>query len=162
MRLGLLSDTHGRYELTRTAVDLLIRHKAERLLHLGDLGSPRILDLLTGVPAAFVWGNSDYDRPLLQACARALGLDCYGAFGRLTFDKQVVCILHGDDEALTNRLIEKQECDLLFHGHTHQYGFKDIGRTRVINPGALHRADPKTVALVDTETRKVEFFTIDS
>ena len=31
-----------------------------------------------------------------------------------------------------------------------------IGRTRIINPGALHRASPKTVALLDTERDKLE------
>ena len=32
-----------------------------------------------------------------------------------------------------------------------------IGRTRVINPGALFRASEKTVALLDTDTDRLEY-----
>ena len=35
-----------------------------------------------------------------------------------------------------------------------------VGRVRVINPGALHRANPKTVALLDTAADRVEFLEV--
>ena len=35
-----------------------------------------------------------------------------------------------------------------------------MGRTRVINPGALHRANPKTCAILNTETDVLEYITI--
>jgi len=35
-----------------------------------------------------------------------------------------------------------------------------VGRMRIINPGALHRANPKTVALLDTAGDSVEFLEI--
>ena len=36
-----------------------------------------------------------------------------------------------------------------------------LGRIHVVNPGALHRASVKTVALVDTATDVVEFLEIN-
>jgi predicted phosphodiesterase len=43
-------------------------------------------------------------------------------------------------------------CDYLFHGHTHVARDDRFGPTRVINPGALHRAGTYTVATLDLAT----------
>ena len=58
-------------------------------------------------------------------------------------------MIHGDDAALKRRLILGQQHDYLLQGHTHVPHDQRIGRTRLINPGALHRARTKTVATLD-------------
>ncbi|MFM1824029.1 MAG: hypothetical protein RI967_2295, partial [Planctomycetota bacterium] len=62
--LGILSDTHGRTSTARAAIDLLLARGATRLIHLGDVGSDAVLDLLAGVPATVCFGNCDDERPL--------------------------------------------------------------------------------------------------
>jgi predicted phosphodiesterase len=44
----------------------------------------------------------------------------------------------------------------LFYGHTHQAREHHTGRTRVINPGALHRARPKAFVVLDLASGELE------
>lgn len=160
MLIGALSDTHGRLDTTRRAVELLREHGARMLLHLGDVGSSQVLDLLVGTPSGFVFGNTDYDHKHLEGHAAAVGVRCYGALGRITLDGAVVSFLHGDDQRQMDRLLEAQDCDLLLHGHTHQRNVRKVGRIQVINPGALQRASTHTVATIDSVTREVRFIVV--
>ena len=45
-------------------------------------------------------------------------------------------------------------------GHTHTKKDKKTGKTRVINPGALFRIYPYTIALLDAENDKLEFIEV--
>ena len=65
-------------------------------------------------------------------------------------------VIHGDDFALKRKILTDQKHDYLLQGHTHQFEDTRIGRTRIINPGALHRANPKSIVLLDTETDRLE------
>lgn len=161
MLVGVLSDTHGHFDTTRTAVERLLKHGAQQLLHCGDVGSEQVLDLLVGLPAGFVWGNCDHDPYALQRHAQVLGITCFGAVGRTTLDGRVFSILHGDDHRRMRSLIEAQDCDFILSGHTHVKGTNDIGRIRMVNPGAIHRAMTKTVALIDTASREVRFVVVE-
>ena len=48
MPVGVLSDSHGHAETTARAVEALVAHGAEMLLHLGDIGSDEVIDELGG------------------------------------------------------------------------------------------------------------------
>src|SRR5689334_2841544 len=61
MLLGILSDTHDKADMIAAAVTLLQQQGAEFFIHCGDVGGEHILDSLTGLKAAFVWGNNDWD-----------------------------------------------------------------------------------------------------
>ena len=54
-----------------------------------------------------------------------------------------------------------EAADYILHGHTHCKRDERIGRCRVINPGALHRANPKSVATLDTASDTLTFHDID-
>jgi hypothetical protein len=157
MRIGILSDTHDRVAAMKVAIDLLARERAEFFVHCGDVGSERVLDQLAGLPAAFVWGNNDFDRMELQRYAEKLGIACHGAFGELELGGKRFAVLHGDDFRLRQRILTEQRHDYLLQGHTHVRLDQRIGKIRCINPGALHRANPKTVAMLDTETDVLNF-----
>jgi len=81
-------------------------------------------------------------------------------FADVVLDGKRVAVIHGDDGKLLQRLILSQDYDYVLHGHTHQKREVKSGRTRVINPGALHRAAEKTVALLDVGTGFVEFLVV--
>jgi putative phosphoesterase len=160
MVLGILSDTHDRYEIMGTAVATLSERGAQFFVHCGDVCSPRLLDHLAGLRAAFVWGNCDWDRGALQTYAEAIGVPCHGGFADLELDGKRIAIMHGDDRRQMDAVLAGHAHDYLFHGHTHLRRDERIGRTRVINPGALQRAAEKTVALLDTTTDQLEFIRI--
>ncbi len=159
MLLGILSDTHGRLETARAAISLLTtRLHCDFLIHCGDIGEDNILDLLAGtVPSAFVFGNNDWDRSSLQRTATHLGIQCLGAHGELTLGGKRFAILHGDDARLLHQLQDNQLHDYILFGHTHIPADRRHGRTRLINPGALHRAAKKTVATLHIQTDQLTF-----
>ena len=162
MKIGILSDTHGQQERTASAIQLLRHSGAQYYLHCGDIGGHLILDLLAGLPAAYVWGNCDYSRSELDRYAAALGIRCCGPMGRLELGGKQVVFLHGDNPRDIARLLMEDSCHYLCYGHTHALEDRRDGRMHIINPGALYRVTRKTVALLDTDTDKVIFLDVAS
>ncbi len=157
MIVGILSDTHDHVDAMAAAMELLRAGRAEFYIHCGDVGSSAVLDHLAGVPAAFVWGNNDWDREKLERYAARLEIGCHGALADLELDGKTFAVIHGDDLRLRHALLTAQRHDYLLQGHTHVRHDERVGRTRIINPGALHRARQKTVALLDTATDRLRF-----
>jgi uncharacterized protein len=160
MLIGILSDTHDHVEAAAAGIAALKERGAERFIHCGDVGGERMLDLLAGIEASFVWGNTDVGQAELANYAAALGLDCLGQFGELEIDGKKIAVTHGHDERLMKRLIAGEQYDFLLHGHTHQIRDQRFGKMRVINPGALHRAAKKTVALLDARRDALDHLVI--
>ncbi|HZL36660.1 MAG TPA: YfcE family phosphodiesterase [Tepidisphaeraceae bacterium] len=158
--IGILSDTHDHADAMQAAVTLLSAHGADFFIHCGDVGGQRVLDCLAGHPAAFVWGNTDYDRATLARYANQLGIACHGAMADLELDGKRIAVLHGDDLRLRQQILDGQQFDYLLQGHTHAAMDQRIGKTRIINPGALHRAREKTAALLDTQSDTLQFMIV--
>lgn len=152
MLLGILSDTHGRDDAMAEGMRLLREAGATYFIHCGDVGSLAVLDHLAGVPSAFVFGNTDYDRPGLRRYAETIGVQCFDPYGTVELDGKRIAVTHGDDRRTLDLVLSGQEHDYLLVGHTHVRGEQRFKRTRIVNPGALHRAIPKTVAILDLMT----------
>jgi putative phosphoesterase len=152
MRLGVISDTHGRVHNALEAARMLESLEIDALIHCGDIDSPDIPPLLTAWPAHFVFGNCDHERDQLQAAIERAGLVCHGRFGELELGGRKIAFLHSDDQRLFRQTIAGGEYDLVCYGHTHQAEQHRAGKTLVLNPGALHRATPHTLAVVDLKT----------
>jgi len=157
MLLALLSDTHDNTANTLAALEMLRPHNPAVYLHAGDMVDPDMLDLFAGLPFHFVFGNNEYDHGQLRSGAAALGLHCHGNFGDLTFDGKRIALLHGHDGTMMNKLLHADKYDYVIHGHTHVRNDQRVGRTRVINPGAIHRARVKSVALLELSNDELRF-----
>ncbi len=165
MKIGLLSDSHGRAATTRRGVDLLLGQGAEVLLHLGDVGTVEVIDALvaefpeTGgrVPAHVVFGNTDWDADGLGRYAGSLGVSVDHPAGRLELEGGDLVFLHGHEEhRMAAALAEGVR--YLCHGHTHRAADQRSGVTRIVNPGALFRARVYSVAVIDTAADEVAFY----
>src|SRR5687768_8278884 len=108
MILGILSDTHDRIDAMAAGIKTLRDARAQFFIHCGDVGSERVLDHLAGLPAAFVWGNTDWDRMSLARYAASIGVQCFGAFGELELDGKLIALLHGDDAKLKQQVLAEQ------------------------------------------------------
>jgi putative phosphoesterase len=160
--VGILSDTHDRVEATHVAVALLRGGGAEFFIHCGDVGSELVLDALAGLPSAFVFGNCDWDRRGIERYAAQIHVSCLGQSGELDLGGKIFFVTHGDDARALKQGLDSQRFDYVLHGHTHVRRDERIGKTRVINPGALHRAKEKTVAIVDTARDALTFLTVSA
>jgi putative phosphoesterase len=157
MRLGILSDSHGRADRVTAALELLDAHDAEQFIHLGDLGSIDVIAAMSGRAVRLVFGNCDWEEKELRNACAFHGLHVEHPIGRLQVDGKTVAYTHGHLPELMDVALA-EGVDWLLHGHTHLVRDERIGRTRVINPGALQRARRYTVALLDTDSDALEVF----
>jgi len=157
MKIGIVSDTHGNLRTTIQAVTLLEQQHVSAVLHCGDIVSAGIIPLFSGWPAHFVFGNCDADTADLRLAIAEAGQFCHGQFGEIDLDGKRIALLHGDDSKRFQETIFSEKYDLVCYGHTHQMESHREGRTLVLNPGALHRANPHSFAVVDLATMGVTF-----
>ncbi len=149
MLLAILSDTHSRHATVRRALALVRERGVRTVLHCGDIEDPETVALFRGLDAHFVFGNCDGDRAGLRAAVTEEGLTLHEPFGHLEVEGVKLAFLHGDDASLMRDVERSGHFDYLFYGHSHQAREHRTGPTRVINPGALHRARPRTFAILD-------------
>jgi uncharacterized protein len=161
MQIAVLSDSHGRSATVKLALAELRDRGITTVLHCGDIEDPDTIPLFQGFDAHFVFGNCDHDRAALRAAIAEAGATLHEGWGHLERDGVKIAFLHGDDKPLLREVEESGYFDYLFHGHTHQAAEHRTGPTRVINPGALHRARPKTFLVLDLATGATEAVTVE-
>jgi len=154
-RLAVVSDTHGDVPRTRAAIYMLESLDVECVLHCGDIGTPAIVELFAPWPTHFVLGNTDYDSAPLAASMRDDNQEFHETFGDLRLGGCRIAMLHGDDGRRLDATIASGQWDLVCHGHTHCMLEERVGKTLVLNPGALHRAKPHSFAIVELPKLRV-------
>ena len=154
MRLGVISDTHGHVENTRQAVRMLESLEVDRLLHCGDIGTPEVVQLLKPWPVDYVLGNCDYNQAELATAIAAAGQTFHDQFAELEIEGRRIALLHSHDRRKFREVTESGEWDLVCYGHTHVALIENHGETLVLNPGALYRANPHSLAIVELPALK--------
>jgi putative phosphoesterase len=152
MLLGVVSDTHGHVPYTQAAIRMLESLQVEAVVHCGDIGSVEIPPLFTPWPTHFVFGNVDHDADGLEAAIQAQKLTCHRRFADITLAGRRIAVIHSDDFQRFRDTITSGEYDLVCYGHSHLAEQHREGRTLVLNPGALYRANPHSLAIVDLKT----------
>ncbi len=160
--LGVVSDTHGNQENAQRAVRMLESFGVDAVLHCGDIGSPSIPAYFRAWPTYYVLGNVDHSSDRLAAAVQSSGGQLCGRFASLRAARRNIAWLHGDDTDRLAREIRSGQWDLICHGHTHQAELYQEGTTWVLNPGALHRANPPSVAVVELSTLAAHVLELDS
>lgn len=161
MKLGIMSDSHGRVQPVRRALQLFDAHDVGAIVHCGDVGGLPVFEELAGRRCWFVWGNTDLPRPSWRAELEALGLAWPDGPVTFSLKGRKVAVFHGHEPEF-GQAIEAGQHEYLLHGHTHRRDDRRVGGTRVINPGALHRATIKTVAVLDLVGDQLEFLQVDA
>lgn len=127
MRLGIVSDTHGKL---RPEV-LEVFGEVDRILHGGDVGSVQLLEALEALaPVTAVYGNTD-GLEVRQRCPKVATFELEGLYFTVT---------HGDQfGSPTPEILHQEfpEADVIVYGHTHRPLLTTVEKTvTVMNPGA--------------------------
>ena len=157
--LGILSDSHGEQLRTRVALQLLQSLGCEMMIHLGDVETCEVIDECAGLPVKLLFGNCDVVHRL-HNYAEMLDVEVVHPFYEFKRCEIRFSCLHGDDFQLYESMLENEEVDVIFHGHSHQTRDEMVKNTRCINPGALHRAKSYTVATFETKSQTVAFYEV--
>ncbi len=163
MRIGVLSDTHNNVKNTEAALEYFRGAGITRLFHCGDITGMGTVLLFAGFEVTFVQGNGDYARDEIVTGMLAIGGQrVLPARWSGTVGGRRIGMAHGDSHGVLYDLIRDGKHDYVFHGHSHRRRDETVGRTRVINPGALggKRDQSRSVAVVDLEAGSVEFVDI--
>jgi putative phosphoesterase len=162
MHIAILSDTHSRYATVEKALALLQTRHINVVLHCGDIEDADTVWLFHGFTAHFVFGNCDTERHSIRQAVHGTGETLHEGYGYVELEGVKIAFTHGDNHRLMRDLETSEAFDFLFYGHTHRAEEHRTGPTRVINPGALHRANPKTFVILDLATRDVESVVVDA
>ncbi len=149
MLIGILSDSHGDHLRVRRTVALFDSLGVEHVIHCGDVGTIDVFDELTGRACHFVWGNCDIPSQAMRAYLKTVNIPIPDVVPlRLTLAGKRIAVYHGHERE-ANRMESTPGVDYVLHGHSHRQRDERFGEVRIVNPGALHRAQPKTVATLD-------------
>ncbi len=160
MRIAIVSDSHGKKETVKHVLEQIDDVGADCILHCGDIDDPDTVYLFPA-NTHFVYGNCDHDRNLIRDAAKVVGAEVHEPYGELEVGGKKIAFIHSDDARLFQQLQASDRYDFLFYGHTHVAAEHASGRTRVINPGALHRARPKSFAVLELPSGKLKRLTLD-
>ncbi len=159
MLIAVISDSHSRTSSVQAALRIMAERKVELIVHCGDICDGATVRLFPA-HTHFILGNCDYDRGDIEQAVAATGATFHGAWGQLNAAGQSLAFAHGDDPVLLNDLVHA-DFDFVFHGHTHLAKEHRVGKTRVINPGALQRVAVRTFVLLELPGGAVESVTVD-
>lgn len=156
MLIGIIADTHDNVEMTIKAMDFLKNRKVRLLIHAGDLTSPHMLDFFSQFECHFALGNCDEKCSELNCRCSELGLDKIEKQCEFTYDGKLFLVFHGNDVPAYREAIKSQKYDYIIKGHTHFFEDYIRNGAHIINPGSLSHGEENTIAVLDTETDKVE------
>ncbi len=161
MLVGIMSDSHGDATMTAGAIALLEERGALRIFHCGDICQEGVLDEFAGHDVVFVWGNCDSPTAALRKYVERLELQWPEPPVRIEIAGKHIALIHGH-EWNSSGATSGNGLDYLLYGHTHHPADQYEGECRIINPGALHRADIHTVALLDLATDALSFLNVET
>ena len=162
MKIGIVSDSHGRQERLRAALSIFASRGVDAIVHCGDVGSPECIELLGTADASVyvVAGNMDRHVDRMVAAAARSGVRLAWEVIEVPLGEgRSLVATHGSDEQVLDELIAEGKFAYVCHGHTHRARDERCGDSRVINPGALHsprRPGRPTVAVLDTDSDDLE------
>jgi putative phosphoesterase len=163
MHLAVFSDTHDNLSAVRKALEIARRRSATEILHCGDLTSAPTVELFRGWTLQYVFGNMDRNETEIRAAIGRLGAgSSCGLELHLEREGLRIALLHGNRTEALAAAARSGKYDLVFHGHTHRRRDERVGRTRLVNPGALGSvaADGHSFCLLDTVAAEVEFIAL--
>jgi len=158
--IGIVSDTHEDVRMIARAVEIFKARAPSLVIHCGDIISPPVLERFIGLPLRLVFGNNDGERSGLKKKCGELGFMEIQDTLSFEYASKTFFVNHGTSERVIEDAIQSQRYDYVLHGHTHVPRDESIGRTKVINPGALFSADRFTIAFLQPESGAVEFVEI--
>src|SRR4051812_38596458 len=160
MKIAILSDTHSKHSTVRAALAEIERRGAALIVHCGDIADDDTVRLFPA-HTHLVFGNCDLFRADIERAVKDIGATLHEPFGYLELEGRKLAFVHGDDRRQLQELENSDAFDFVFYGHTHEAKEHRVGRTRVINPGALYRAVTRTFVMLDVGTGGIESVTLD-
>ncbi len=160
MKLGILSDTHNDIQNIQLALKIFEKHQVTSLLHCGDVTSLATLQWLVEYPLILTFGNGDVATGEMRAYLKGCSISNEAQYQyECNLNGKRIAASHGHLPEINDSILKQQDIDYFFHGHTHEKVDRWVGRTRVINPGAVVQMGnyPSSVCIFEPEKGTIVF-----
>lgn len=159
MKIAVLSDTHDHLDNLNKALSDIKKRKVKAIVFCGDLISPFTTGVLANanLPTYAVLGNNDEDHigMMKKGGNKFTWFHLSQEYGEVKLDGKKIAFCHYPK--LGELLARSREYDAVFYGHTHDVDNKKVGKTLLLNPGAVcginfdkGAYDKATYAIYDT------------
>lgn len=160
MKIGILSDTHNHSVNINKALAIINQFQPELLIFCGDATTVEAVEWFCEYPIIYTFGNGDFSTGEIKAFLKAYNQSNFAGYvfiGEVGGKK--IGVTHGHLLNNYDEMVNNGQLDYVFTGHTHMRMDKRIGRTRLINPGALGgtRKQSRSVAILDLNTDELIF-----
>lgn len=159
MKIAIIADLHDNSANLERFLVLAKKMEIGGIVFCGDVTTPETLEQLVSQfagPVKLACGNAEI-RPegFEELVVKYKNLKVFSGVGKWETFGLKVAFVHRPDRA--EDLAKIGRYHFVFHGHTHQPWFGQIGETIIANPGTLGGvfAEP-TFAVLDTETGRLE------
>ena len=159
MLIAVMSDSHDNIWNLHKALEIIKKKGAGMIVHCGDFVAPFMLAKLdeAGIPVHGVFGNNDGDQYLLTKLSLTTlsNITLHGLVGEITVNGFTLGFTH--QGIVGEGLASGGNYNMVCFGHSHEYLLKDVGRTKLLNPGEIMGKDGLSeFCLVDTETTEIQ------
>jgi len=153
MKIGVLSDTHRKVKKAKKALDFLITHGAEFIIHAGDIVESEILELLASCGKKYVAVYGNNNAHLLE----------YHENYNLVQEPYYFKLFDTKFKLMHLPFYMNNDAEVIIFGHTHIFEVEFKSGTLYLNPGEVcARNKPLSeCALLDLQPDRfrVEYYT---
>ena len=152
MKIAVISDSHRRFDLAKSAIDFLLKSGAEYIIHAGDIVLYDTIEYIknTNLPYVAVYGNNDAHMIQYENEFNIKKEPYYFKIKDTTFKLMHLPFYMTPDS------------DIVIFGHTHIFEAKKIKDTLFLNPGEVcAREKPKSECVmleIDDKNYMVNYF----
>lgn len=164
MKIAIISDTHNHLTNLHKALRIIENEDIHFIIHCGDVTSTETLSSLSAFRVILTFGNGDFTSGEMREVLLKMNPESFaGSAYQGEIDGLRIAVTHGHIFSQFQTLLNSQQFDLIFHGHTHRREEALHGNTRLINPGALGglRKEERSFCILDILSRQLRFILLD-
>jgi uncharacterized protein len=164
VKIGVVADTRENTAGLKVLLDRFLVAGVRWLFHCGGIALPDTIELLKPWQIYMVRGEREPNWQAIEAALQKARLrDSLPTEVIITLENRRIGMCRGDDQSVVNRWVKSGGFDYIFHGSTLRQRNEKVGRTRIINPGALSGPNYKNRSgcVIDLGLDEVKFIDIE-
>ena len=136
MQIGVVSDTHNNLKNIDTIISLFNEENIDLVIHTGDITNANSMEEFSRLKCRLigVYGNNDRNEKGLREVAFKHNFLFKEPPNSINLCNRNIAIFH-EPELIDDYLLNKDDIDIVIHGHTHRYRNEVKNNTLFFNPG---------------------------
>ena len=159
MLIGVVSDTHNNLKNIHQIISLFNDEEVSMVIHTGDITSSNSLEQFSKLKCELtgVYGNNDRHEIGLKEVALKNSFTFQNPPNYLQISGKKIMVFHEPD-SIEAILLEKNDIDIILHGHTHRFRQEIIDGTLIFNPGesAGMQKGKNAIGIIDLDSLAIK------